>query len=153
MAHAEPEETLNHALASALPAGTPTEARRRLAVVAAGVLFAAFSVWINYEDDPDLLILDEPTSSLDPLARREFSAVLRELKARGKTILVSSHLLSEVEAICGRVAILKDGAVARSGPLDELLATASVRIHVRRVPPEIIEPLVALGGEVAVAGA
>ena len=48
-AHAWPEETLNHALASVLPAGTPTEARRRLAVVAAGVLFAAFSVWINYE--------------------------------------------------------------------------------------------------------
>ncbi len=103
-------------------------------------------------NDPDLLILDEPTSSLDPLARREFSAILRELKARGKTILVSSHLLSEVEAICDRVAILKDGAVARSGPLDELLATASVRIHVRRVPPEFIETLVALGGEVALAG-
>jgi ABC-2 type transport system ATP-binding protein len=103
-------------------------------------------------NDPELLILDEPTSSLDPLARRDFSLILRELKARGKTILVSSHLLSEVEAICDRVAILKDGAVARSGPLGQLLATPGVRLHVRRVPPEIIEQLLGLGAEVALAG-
>jgi ABC-2 type transport system ATP-binding protein len=104
-------------------------------------------------NDPDLLILDEPTSSLDPLARRQFSEILRELKARGKTVLVSSHLLSEVEASCDRVAILKDGALACSGPLDELLATSSVRIHVGRLPPGLLEELMALGAEVAMAGA
>ena len=103
-------------------------------------------------NDPDLLVLDEPTSSLDPLARRQFSEILRELKARGKTILVSSHLLSEVEAICGRVAILKDGAVARIGPLVDLLATPSVRIHVRRLSPALVEELIAVGAEVAIAG-
>src|SRR5438132_469462 len=103
-------------------------------------------------NDPDLLILDEPTSSLDPLARRRFSEILRELKARRKTILVSSHLLSEVEAICGRVAILKDGAVARSGALVDLLATPSVRMHVGRLSPALVEELIAVGAEVAIAG-
>ena len=100
-------------------------------------------------NDPDLLILDEPTSSLDPLARQQFSNVLRELKARGKTILVSSHLLSEVEAICDRVAILRDGVLARIGRLDELLATSSVRLHVGRLPAALIDALVAAGAEVA----
>ncbi len=104
-------------------------------------------------NDPDLLVLDEPTSSLDPLARREFSAILRDLKARGKTILISSHLLSEVEAICDRVAILKDGTLARTGPLDALLATSTVRIHVRAIPPALIGELIARGGEVAMTGA
>ena len=103
-------------------------------------------------NDPDLLILDEPTSSLDPLARRQFSEILHELKARRKTILVSSHLLSEVEAICGRVAILKDGAVARSGALVDLLATPSVRMHVGRLSPALVEELIAVGAEVAIAG-
>ncbi len=101
---------------------------------------------------PYLLILDEPASSLDPLARRQFSEILRELKARGKTILVSSHLLSEVETICGRVAILKGGALACIGPLDELLATPSVRIHVGRLSPALVEELIVLGAEVAMAG-
>jgi ABC-2 type transport system ATP-binding protein len=102
-------------------------------------------------NDPDLLILDEPTSSLDPLARRQFSDVLRELKARGKTVLVSSHLLSEVESICDRVAILKAGRLARSGPLHELLATACVRLHVGHLPPGLLDELVTIGAEVAVA--
>src|SRR5437870_10483635 len=116
--------------------GLEDVAARRVSTYAKGTLQRLGFVQ-TLLNDPDLLILDEPTSSLDPLARRQFSAILRELKARGKTILVSSHLLSEVEAICDRVAILKGGAVARSGPLGELLATPSVRIHVRRVPPEI----------------
>jgi len=101
-------------------------------------------------NDPDLLILDEPTSSLDPLARHEFSRILRELKGRGKTILVSSHLLSEVEAICDRVAILRQGSLARIGRLEELLATRGVRVHARRLPAALIDALVAAGAEVAV---
>jgi len=100
-------------------------------------------------NDPDLLILDEPTSNLDPIGRREFSEILRELKARGKTILVSSHLLSEVEAICDRVAILNKGVVARVGELRELLATAGTRLQVPHLPGELIERLMALGAEVA----
>jgi ABC-2 type transport system ATP-binding protein len=102
-------------------------------------------------NDPDLLILDEPTSNLDPMVRREFSEILRELKARGKTILVSSHLLSEVETICDRVAILNKGVVARVGALSELLATAGTRLQVRRLPSELIERSTVLGAEVAIA--
>jgi len=129
--------------------GLEDVARRRVSTYSKGTLqrLGFAQALLN---DPDLLILDEPTSSLDPLARLEFSRILRELKVRGKTILVSSHLLSEVEAICDRVAILKDGVVARTGRLDELLATSRIRIHVRRIPPALIGELIALGGEVAV---
>jgi ABC-2 type transport system ATP-binding protein len=126
-------------------------ARRRVATYSKGTLqrLGFAQALLN---DPDLLILDEPTSSLDPLARRRFSEILRELKARGKTILISSHLLSEVETICDRVAILKDGELARSGRLDDLLATPAVRIRVRRVPSALIDEVVGLGAEVGLAG-
>ena len=127
-------------------------ARRRVSTYSKGTLqrLGFAQALLN---DPDLLILDEPTSSLDPLARRDFSRILRELKARGKTIVISSHLLSEVEALCDRVAILKQGALARIGPLDELLAMRSVRVHVRHIAPELVGTLVALGAEVTMTGA
>jgi ABC-2 type transport system ATP-binding protein len=67
--------------------------------------------------DPDLLILDEPTASLDPVGRKEFRDILIELKGRGKTIFISSHILSEVETICDRVAILQNGELKRVGTL------------------------------------
>ncbi len=61
--------------------------------------------------DPDLVILDEPTSGLDPLMQERFSELIREEKARGKTIFMSSHVLSEVEALCDRVGIIRDGEI------------------------------------------
>src|ERR1035438_3699586 len=67
--------------------------------------------------DPDLLILDEPTASLDPVGRKEFREILIELKAKGKTIFISSHILSEVESVCDRVAILQRGELKRVGTL------------------------------------
>ena len=126
-------------------------ARQRVSTYSKGTLqrFGFAQALLN---DPDLLILDEPTSSLDPLARHEFSQVLRTLKERGKTILVSSHLLSEVEVICDRVAIVVDGTLARMGRLDELLATDSVRLHVRELPADLIQPLLGTGAEVALGG-
>jgi len=63
------------------------------------------------QHDPDLLLLDEPTNGLDPLVQHAFRGLLRELASRGKTVLLSSHALAEVEAVCGRVAILKAGEV------------------------------------------
>jgi len=131
--------------------GLEDVARRRVSTYSKGTLqrLGLAQALLN---DPDLLILDEPTSSLDPMARREFSNIIRELKARGKTVLVSSHLLSEVETMCDRVAILKEGEVARSGPLAALLRTASVRLHVARPPSNLVDALVALGAEVAIAG-
>lgn len=62
-------------------------------------------------NDPDLVILDEPTRGLDPLMRQEFYSLLRELKNRGRTILLSSHVLTEVEKVCDSAAIIREGKI------------------------------------------
>jgi ABC-2 type transport system ATP-binding protein len=77
---------------------------------------------------PRLVILDEPTSALDPVGRREVREVLRSLRAEGVAVFLNSHLLSEVELICDRVAILHQGRIVREGHLDELLA-APTELH------------------------
>ena len=71
--------------------------------------------------DPQLLVLDEPTSGLDPAGRKEVRDLILSLKAAGKTIFLSSHLLAEVEQTCDRVIIIDRGRVVRAGRLDELL--------------------------------
>jgi ABC-2 type transport system ATP-binding protein len=75
-------------------------------------------------NDPDLLILDEPTSALDPIGRVAVRELLHRMKARGKTIFLSSHLLSEIELVCDRVAILNKGKLVRLGKTSELLESA-----------------------------
>ncbi|HZI92641.1 MAG TPA: ABC transporter ATP-binding protein [Patescibacteria group bacterium] len=75
-------------------------------------------------NDPDFVILDEPMSGLDPIGRREFRDLILDLKAHGKTVFFSSHILSDAEAICDRVGILKDGRVALAGRLSDLLSPA-----------------------------
>ncbi|MFD6391497.1 ABC transporter ATP-binding protein [Nocardia sp. NPDC055029] len=77
-------------------------------------LVSAFSA------DADLLILDEPTSGLDPLMERIFQDCVREAAARGATVLLSSHILSEVEHLCDRVTIIRAGRTVESGSLDQL---------------------------------
>jgi ABC-2 type transport system ATP-binding protein len=72
-------------------------------------------------NDPALIFLDEPTSALDPIGRREVRDIIRVLKDRGMTVFLNSHILSEVESVCDRVAIVDRGRVVRYGPLDELL--------------------------------
>lgn len=72
-------------------------------------------------NDPELLILDEPTGGLDPISRLKMRDVIESLRDEGKTIFFSSHELSEVEMICDKVAIIKDGVLLRSGNLSELL--------------------------------
>ncbi len=71
---------------------------------------------------PDLLILDEPTSGLDPLNRQEFYTLLRETRDDGTTVFLSSHILSEVEHICDRVGIIRDGRLVHVAQLDEATA-------------------------------
>lgn len=71
---------------------------------------------------PDLLLLDEPTSGLDPLGVRDARGWIEAARARGATVLVSSHVLSEVERTCDHVVILREGSVAASGSLDVLVA-------------------------------
>ena len=73
-------------------------------------------------NDPDIVVLDEPTDGLDPVGRREVRDVLAEMKQRGKTVFLNSHLLSELEMVCDRVAILVQGLVAMQGTLEELTA-------------------------------
>jgi ABC-2 type transport system ATP-binding protein len=82
--------------------------------------------------DPDLLVLDEPMTGLDPIGRKEVRDLLLEEKKRGKTLFFSSHILSDVEMICDRVAIVHRGEVAAYGRLDELL-----RPEVRHVEIEL----------------
>ncbi len=71
-------------------------------------------------NDPELVVLDEPTDGVDPMGRRDIRELLLELKRAGKTIFINSHLLSELEAVCDRVSILVGGLVARQGKLKEL---------------------------------
>ena len=92
-------------------------------------------------NNPELLILDEPTSNLDPVARRDFRDILLELKSSGKTVFICSHILSEVESVCDRVAILQQGKLNRVGTLEELSAAKGSRIVVRDLPARAIEAL------------
>ena len=69
---------------------------------------------------PDVLLLDEPTSGLDPLVKAEFAQIVREATGRGPSVFLSSHVLEEVEEVCTRVAILRDGRLADVATLDRL---------------------------------
>jgi len=71
-------------------------------------------------NDPELIFLDEPTDGVDPIGRKEIRDILLELKVRGKTIFLNSHLLSEVELITDRVGILNKGSLLREGSVKEL---------------------------------
>ena len=75
--------------------------------------------------DPEVLLLDEPTDGVDPLGRREIRDLLQEEASRGKAILLNSHLLSEIELTCGRVAVLRNGTVAAEGSIESLTAKTS----------------------------
>ncbi|MEM8549988.1 MAG: ABC transporter ATP-binding protein, partial [Verrucomicrobiota bacterium] len=72
--------------------------------------------------DPKLIILDEPTAGVDPIGANAIAELIRSLKAQGKTILLCSHLLAQVEGVCDRVAIMNQGKVVLQGNVDELLS-------------------------------
>ncbi len=78
----------------------------------------------------DLLLLDEPTSGLDPLMEQEFRRCIREASERGQTVFLSSHILSEVEALCDRVGILRDGSLVELGALSDMRHLASLIVEV-----------------------
>ncbi len=91
-------------------------------------------------NDPDLIILDEPTSGLDPIGCREVKDLILALARRGKTVILSSHLLSDVEDVCDRVVIYYGGKIQAMGTLNELLATPdAVRITTPALPRETME--------------
>jgi ABC-2 type transport system ATP-binding protein len=109
--------------------------------------------------EPRLLLLDEPTSALDPAGRRTVRALLERLRERGVGVLLNSHLLSEVELVCDRVAIIDGGAVVAAGTPAELSHAGGVEVEtaagvrlfpdaVREDAPRIVRELVAAGDDV-----
>ena len=84
---------------------------------------------------PELVVLDEPTSALDPVGRHDVRELIRGLRAEGMTVFLNSHLLSEVEQVCDRVAIVDHGRVVASGTFAELLAGDTVRVKVTGAAP------------------
>jgi ABC-2 type transport system ATP-binding protein len=96
--------------------------------------------------DPDLLLLDEPTLGLDPLMQREVRGMLAEAAVGGATVLLSSHVLSEVELVCGQIGLIRDGHLLRVGSLEELRST---RVHhIEAIVPGVadVERLAAIPG-------
>jgi len=96
-------------------------------------------------NDPDLLILDEPTSGLDPLGCKEVKDLIKFLRGRGKTILISSHLLGDVEDICDRVMILYGGRIRATGSLSSLLTVNnSTTLTAPALDPDTLAKVLAL---------
>jgi ABC-2 type transport system ATP-binding protein len=86
---------------------------------------------IAFQHRPGLLVLDEPTSGLDPLVQQAFYGLVREAQAEGRTVFLSSHVLSEVERTCDRVAIVRDGRLVRTGRVDTLRDLAHHQVELR----------------------
>ena len=96
-------------------------------------------------NDPQLLILDEPTSGMDPVGARQIKDVIEKLAARGKTILLCTHLLSDVEDLCDRVAIMFGGKVRAEGTCGELLEQQELtNIQTDRLPADVLTEIEAL---------
>ena len=96
-------------------------------------------------NDPALVILDEPTSGLDPIGCREVKDLIKTLAQRGKTVILSSHLLADVEDVCDRVVIYYGGKIQAKGPLRELLATPdAIRITTPALPRATMERVLEL---------
>jgi len=95
-------------------------------------------------NDPELVILDEPTTGLDPIGTREIKDLILELKAKGKTVLLSSHLLADVEDVCDRVVILYGGRVRAQGPMESLLQEERLTQITAEIDPETLAEIQAL---------
>ena len=92
---------------------------------------------------PEIVFLDEPMSGLDPVGRREIRELIADLRENGTTVFMSTHILSDIEALCDRVAILRKGKLAATGNLDELLTQSgeiqSFEINIKNVSPNVLE--------------
>jgi ABC-2 type transport system ATP-binding protein len=94
---------------------------------------------------PALVVLDEPTSALDPVGRADVRSIIRRARDAGSTIFLNSHLLTEVERVCDRVAVVDHGRVLASGRLDDLLGEPAVRIRATGLAPEATAELERFG--------
>ena len=95
---------------------------------------------------PDLLILDEPTAGLDPLVQQTFNEVLFEARAAGRTVFLSSHIISEVERTCDRVAIIREGRIVRLDTVEGVRALAAHEVELRFAEPVPAAPFTAIPG-------
>lgn len=103
--------------------------------------------------DPDVLFLDEPSSALDPVGRKEVRELMVQLKRQGKTVFLNSHLLSEVETICDSIAIIKKGHVIRAGKLEELLdGRMRLDIKAENITSDALEQLYRLDPQLSLQG-
>ena len=102
--------------------------------------------------DPDLIFLDEPTDGVDPIGRKEIRDILAQIKSRGKTIFLNSHLLSEVEMICDRVAILNKGDLIKEGNVDDLTKAENIfAIHtVNALTMDVKQKVLAIDGNAGI---
>lgn len=94
-------------------------------------------------NQPEIVFLDEPMSGLDPIGRREIRELIADLRTGGTTVFMSTHILSDIEALCDRVAILRNGRLAAAGNLDELLTTSGksqgFEINVKNIAAEVLQ--------------
>jgi ABC-2 type transport system ATP-binding protein len=97
---------------------------------------------------PELLILDEPTSGLDPLVQQTFNELLFEARGEGRTVFLSSHIISEVERTCDRVAIIREGRIVRLDTVEGVRALAAHEVELRFEAPVDAAPFAALPGVV-----
>jgi ABC-2 type transport system ATP-binding protein len=96
-------------------------------------------------NDPELVLLDEPTSGLDPIGTREMKDLIIDLKERGKTVILCSHLLADVEDVCDRIAVLHQGELKELGRVDELLRVTDItQIRSSGLPPAAHEEIRAI---------
>jgi ABC-2 type transport system ATP-binding protein len=138
--------------------GLAEAARRRVGAMSKGMQ-QRLGIAQALVGDPRLLLLDEPTSALDPAGRRTVRRLLEGLRARGVSVLLNSHLLSEVELVCDRVAIIARGEVVAAGTPEQLSRPSGVEIETaagtrlferarREEVPGIVRDLVAAGEEI-----
>jgi ABC-2 type transport system ATP-binding protein len=121
--------------------GLADHARKKLGAFSKGMLqrIGLAQALLN---DPELVILDEPTSGLDPVGRRLVRDIIRELKAKGTTVFLNSHLLSEVEVTCDRVAFIKHGEVISTSPLNIMMeGEVRVEARARNLYPDVLQGL------------
>jgi len=101
---------------------------------------------VALQHKPDLLILDEPTAGLDPLVQQSFNELLFEARADGRTVFLSSHIISEVERTCDRVAIIREGRLVRVDTVDGVRALAAHEVELRFAAPVSAAAFEALEG-------
>jgi ABC-2 type transport system ATP-binding protein len=134
-----PEERQRRAAALIEMVGLARDRKRQLREYSKGMTrrIGVAQALIN---DPELVLLDEPTSGLDPIGTREMKDLIIDLKQRGKTVIMCSHLLADVEDVCDRIAVLHQGELKELGRVEDLLTVTGVtQFRAKGLSPEAAE--------------